>query len=118
MKITKFKTVYKKYFPVGEGWRKLVTKLVEDIIKIDSTVEISQIKEKFGTLRFYIDYGNNEIFNLIEKAEIESGKTCESCGTKNNVTTEGGWVLTLCHKCRKERTNKWKLIKLNLIKNN
>ena len=103
MKIIDFKKNYKKYFPVGEGWRKLVTKLVEDIIKIDSTVEIIQIKEKFGTLRFYVNCGNDEIFDLIEKADQESGKTCESCGTKRNVTTEGRWVLTLCQKCRKER---------------
>lgn len=79
---------------------KLVTKLVEDIIKIDSTVEISQIKEKFSSLRFYICGGSNKIYDLIEKAEQENGKTC---GTKRNVTAEGRWVLTLCQKCRKER---------------
>ena len=103
MKITEFKSYYKKYFPVGEGWRPLVTKLVEDIIKIDSTIEISQIKEKFGTLRFYINYGNDEIFDLIEKAEQESSKICENCGTRENVTTKGSWLLTLCEKCRKEK---------------
>ena len=102
MKITDFKKHYKDYFPVGEGWRGLVEKLVEDIIKIAPDVEISQIKEKFGGLRFYIDYGTDEVFDLISKAEQESFKICEGCGTKENVTTEGGWILTLCKTCRKK----------------
>ena len=96
MKIKDFKEHYKDHLPVGEGWRPLLTKLAEDITKIDPNVEISQIKEKFGTLRFYISYGSEEVFQLIEKAETESGYICETCGTKEGVTTEGGWLLTLC----------------------
>ena len=102
MKITEFKEVYKDCFPVGDGWRPLVEKLVDDIIKIDNTVEVSQVKEKYGELRFYISGGNDGIYNLIGKAEEESSKTCESCGIKENVTTKGGWLLTLCDKCRKK----------------
>ena len=103
MKITDFHKVYKDHFPVGEGWRPLVEKLVQDIVAIDTTVCISQIKEKFGTLRFYINGGNDAVYDLIDKAEQESGEICEECGTKEGVTTEGGWILTLCKKCRKSR---------------
>jgi len=103
MKITDFKKTYKKCFPVGEGWRPLVTKLVEDIIKIDKTVEISQTKEKHGGLSVQIWNGNKEVYDLIYKAEQESFKTCEHCGTKKNVTTEGGWLLTLCSVCKNAR---------------
>lgn len=107
MKIINFEKSYKQTFPVGEGWRKLVTKLVQDIIKIDSTIEVVQVKEKFGGLRFYIDGVDTKnllvIYHLISKAERESYKTCESCGTKKGVTTKGSWVLTLCEKCRKKR---------------
>ena len=106
MKIKDFKKNYKTSFPVGDGWRPLVEKLVEDIIKIAPKTEISQIKEKYGTLRFYINVGNDEVYDLIEKAEQESGKTCEECGTKRNVTTEGGWILTLCKSCRKARNER------------
>ena len=102
MKITDFKKHYKDYFPVGEGWRPLVEKLVQDIVAIDTTICISQIKEKYGGLRFYINGSNDEVFNLIDKAEHESYKICEECGTKEGVTTEGGWILTLCKPCRKE----------------
>jgi hypothetical protein len=106
MKIKDFKKHYKDCLPVGEGWRPLLTKLVEDIIKIAPETEITQIKEKFGTLRFYCaGDGGDEIYKLIERAEQESAKTCEHCGTKDSVTTEGGWLLTLCNKCRKERNS-------------
>ena len=104
MKNKDFKKAYKKCFPVGEGWRPIVTKLVDDIIKIAPNTHITQIKEKFGGLRFYCDGdGGDEIYKLIEKAEQQSLLTCERCGTVNNVTTEGDWILTLCGKCRKER---------------
>lgn len=107
MKITEFEKTYKQTFPVGEGWRKLVTKLVRDVIKIDSTVDVSQVKEKFGGLRFYIGGVDTKkskaVYHLIDKAERESYKTCESCGTKKGVTTKGSWILTLCDKCRKKR---------------
>jgi len=103
IKITEFKKHYKDCFPVGEGWRPLVEKLVDDIIAIDNTVIISQVKEKYGTLRFYIWGGNDEIYDLINKAENDSYTICENCGSKENVTTKGGWLLTLCDKCRRKR---------------
>ena len=93
LKITEFKEYYKKYFPVGKGWRHLVEKLVDDIIEIDPEVEISQVKEKFGGLRFYIWGGNDKIYKLIDEAETESYKICETCGTRDNVSTKGGWLL-------------------------
>ena len=104
MKITEWFKHYKDYYPVGEGWRKIVDNLVREIIKIDDKTEISQVKEKFGTLRFYCSGdGGDEVSKLIEKAEIESGVTCERCGTKDKVTTKGSWLLTLCPKCRKDK---------------
>ena len=106
MKVTGFIASHKDYFPVGEGWRSIVENLVREIIKIAPDTEITQIKEKFGTLRFYCwGDGGDEIDKLIEKACQESGVTCEECGTKDKVTTEGGWILTLCKKCRNARSN-------------
>lgn len=40
----------------------------------------SQVKEKFGTLRFYMDYATDEMYKLIEEAEAKSAITCELCG--------------------------------------
>ena len=113
MKIIEWINFYKNpIFPVGEGWRPLVTKLCQDIINIEPTVEVSQVKEKYGGLRFYINCGTDEIYNLIDKAETESLTICEECGTKENVTTSGGWLLTLCLKCRQERNKESKKLKI------
>lgn len=103
MKITEFKSHYKNCFPVGEGWRALVEKLVDDLANLDSTIEVAQVKEKHGTLSFYIFGGTDEAYDLIDKAERESSRICELCGTRDNVTTEGGWLLTLCKTCRENR---------------
>ena len=103
MIITKFKEIYRDCFPVGEGWRPLVEKLVDDIIAIDPDIDVTQVKEKYGGLRFYVLYGDDAVFDLISKAEDESLKICERCGTRDNVSTKGGWLMTLCDRCR---TNK------------
>jgi len=95
-------------FSIGEGWYKIVYDLTEAINNINKNVKVLQVKEKFGELRFYISIPNeeavNEIYVLIRKAMGESSKTCEFCGTKKNITTEGKfWIKTLCNKCREER---------------
>lgn len=83
---------------VGDGWFNLIYNLLEDI-DIYQKVQVLQIKEKFGGLRFYINTTQIEIHNLIDKAEIESYNICESCGTKKNVMIGGGWIKTLCKDC-------------------
>ena len=93
----------KGYFPVGEGWWGILTKLCKDICKIDETIEVYQIKEKFGGLRFYTKGTSDKIENLIDQACMESFKICEICGTHEDVSTKGSWLLTLCNKCRKRR---------------
>jgi len=103
MQITEFKDTYKEYFPVGAGWRPLVEKLVDDIIAIDPEVLVLQVKEKFGGLRFYVGGASDEVYALIDKAEEESFKICELCGTKDNVSTKCGWLSTLCDKCREKK---------------
>jgi hypothetical protein len=62
---------------------------------------VSQVKEKFGTLRFYSP-GNDRIFWFIAMAEVLSGKTCEECG-KYGRTYTNGWHSTLCEEHVKER---------------
>ena len=39
-----------------------------------------QIKEKFGTLRFYAYGGDEKTAGMIEMAEALSGRMCEECG--------------------------------------
>lgn len=65
-------------------------------------VEAVQVKEKFGTLRFYTNSGNKVIEELISMAEALTSCTCAKCGSNDNVKCTGGWVTYLCEKCMKE----------------
>lgn len=58
-------------------------------------VVATQVKEKFGTLRFYYNGGDQYIHGLVAMAESMSGVTCEVCGTPG-VARGGGWIRTLC----------------------
>jgi hypothetical protein len=65
-----------------------VPELVEQVVA-------TQIKEKFGTLRFYYNGGDEYISGLVAMADSMSGRICEDCG-KPGKRTSGGWIRTLC----------------------
>lgn len=54
-----------------------------------------QIKEKFGTLRFYCHGGDEYTDGVTSMAEAMSGCTCETCG-KPGKTGGKGWIKTAC----------------------
>jgi hypothetical protein len=58
-------------------------------------VTLDQVKEKFGTLRFYYSGGDDVIDGMVRMAESMSGVTCEECG-KPATQTPGGWIKTVC----------------------
>ena len=64
-------------------------------IKECPQVTLDQVKEKFGTLRFYYSGGDDYISGLVSMAESMSGVTCETCG-KPGTQTSGGWIKTAC----------------------
>ena len=64
-------------------------------IKECPQVTLDQVKEKFGTLRFYYSGGDDYISGLVSMAESMSGVTCEECG-KPGTQTSGGWIKTVC----------------------
>ena len=85
----------------GESKGHIVTQ--EDIddskVRMDEEAEkvptVVQVKEKFGTLRFYIQAGTDEHDNYISFAESMSARTCETCG-KPGKTLGRGWYYTSC----------------------
>ena len=94
-------------FEISSGWMGLVQPILNEIKHWNETnpdkpqIKIFQIKEKFGELRFYADNCPDYIDDMISKAERESHKICERCGSATNVTTKGpGWITTLCDDCR------------------
>lgn len=68
----------------------------------------TQVKEKFGTLRFYY-YGGDEYCRGIESlAESMSAVTCEDCGNPGKLLTQG-WFKTLCETHAKEQHYDWEI---------
>ena len=55
----------------------------------------SQVKEKFGGLRFYVNGAIDKHWNYISFAESMSYRTCEECGAPGKRYTDG-WHRTLC----------------------
>jgi hypothetical protein len=104
-------------FECNDGWFTLIDTLMESIqnyVKWNlkgEEIQLIQVKEKFGGLRFYINGGNDMIRGMIWYAEALSNKTCEFCGTTNNIGWTQGWVFTICKDCfdaGKTNQKQWK----------
>lgn len=84
------------FFEVDNGWLPLIKELIEDLIKLGWDKKVTQVKEKFGGLRFYINSGSNEIHERITEAERKSYETCEITGNPGELRNDIGWYRTLC----------------------
>jgi hypothetical protein len=58
-------------------------------------VVVEQIKEKFGTLRFYYRGGDDVINGMVRMAEAMSEVICEECG-RPGETNGNEWLRTTC----------------------
>jgi hypothetical protein len=59
-------------------------------------VKIAQYKEKFGTLRIYIDGSDDTVGGMIRFAEYLSSVTCQDTGKRGRLCKRGMWYITLC----------------------
>ena len=99
-------------FECGDGWFNILNQLMGNIQhhldwknrdgEVVPQVTLDQVKEKFGTLRFYYTGGDDYISGLVTMAESMSGVTCEGCGNPAE-THGGGWVRTICTPCEEQR---------------
>jgi len=107
-------------FEHGDGWYTIILTLMEEIEKVctetNTSIQVQQVKEKFGTLRFYIQFNGStqkdetirkqayeRIYELIERAEARTEFVCEGCGEPSvQPNPSQGWVRTLCEKCWNE----------------
>jgi hypothetical protein len=55
----------------------------------------TQVKEKYGTLRFYYVGGDNIVDAFVNMGESMSSVMCEVCGAPGH-SRGGGWIQTLC----------------------
>ena len=121
-------------FCCGDGWFDLIYQLsvsIETELKAigfepssQSWPIVSQVKEKFGTLCYYMQFPVienaeehqdvtsadveipdeviNKIRQLIGEAEVKSVTTCEECGLPGDLKNEGWWH-TSCSVCEAMR---------------
>lgn len=81
---------------VGFGWHGL---LEEIYAKLPTNASVSTVKEKFGTLRVYIDNIDRNLLEEIDKICAHSSLICESCGKPATTKSTNGWLVTLCQDC-------------------
>ena len=135
-----FAFMKEKHCECNDGWHDLLFSLckeIDDVYKkagMTPDIVICQVKEKFGTLRFYFTFEgkeqkihafdflgvggirymqednplHKEIADIVKKYEKKSGSVCEMCGGGGKLRTELPWVLTLCDRCHSERMSKRK----------
>ena len=96
---------------INPGWYPLVEDLIAKIeghlaekqalglLDPDYPFSVFQIKEKYGTLRFYVSAADDTIFQWIHEAERKSASVCEMCGADGKLCGSS-WLHTLCESCR------------------
>jgi hypothetical protein len=104
-------------FECGDGWFNILNMLMGNIQhhidwknrteEVVAQVTLDQVKEKFGTLRFYYSGGDDYISGLVSMAESMSGVTCESCGNPAGVQNNGGWMRAICDPCETKREEEY-----------
>lgn len=96
-------------FECGDGWYTLIDNLCAQIthhLKYNAKPETEpfvcdQVKEKFGTLRFYGHGGDERVWAFVWFAENFSGRICETCGRPGKLITNG-WYYTACEEHTEE----------------
>jgi len=58
-------------------------------------VIVTQVKEKFGTLRFYYNGGDDYVAGIVAMAEAMTSVTCERCG-KPGTRNDSGYISVRC----------------------
>lgn len=91
----------------GRGWYNLLDQMLKEMVKSGfdpARDRITQIKEKFGSLRVYVDFDYSHeddparadrVLNAMLNAD-ESASTCEKCGKPGQLLVSGGWWLARC----------------------
>lgn len=90
------------------GWAEIVENLLKELKKVlsgtSAKVQISEITEKFGTLRVYYcvermsQMQRSLIGILMENAEKDSRTKCAVCGDHGKIDKSIGWISIRCER--------------------
>jgi len=96
---------YTEWDSMPIGWKKAFgNEYLEDLkiqLKKDKMLyswRIHDIKEKWGTLQLYCNFGSAELYKIISEYEDLSYHTCINCG-KHATVLSGGWICPYCDDC-------------------
>jgi hypothetical protein len=91
-----------RWLRVDRGWYPLVCGVDEQLAAIDRDYVVHQVKEKFGTLRYYFTPSDRatahiaEMERIVAEAELRSSEICEHTGAPGiTMSTVSGWLATL-----------------------
>lgn len=78
----------------GDGWIEILDSMchqISEAVKAGTMPPViaTQVKEKFGSLRFCYYGGDDETERLADLAEEQSEKVCEMCGKPGTMQTKG-----------------------------
>lgn len=105
-----------RWISCDKGWYKLLAETNRKMKMMWPQYEIHQVKEKYGTLRFYWGVPfedenwqamNEDVRNTVHgimediayQAEHRSGYICETCGGHGKTRVRNHWYKTLCATC-------------------
>lgn len=88
-------------FECGDGWFSLIDAacaLIQRHINATATDQLiaTQLKEKFGGLRFYYWQGDDYEASVVDLAELLSLHVCEICAAPGKTVSLSGWMQTRC----------------------
>lgn len=93
-----------RWISASRGWYPILIELDQALAAIDPGYEVHQVKEKFGTLRYYFrtERADTEgrMDTLVREAEKRCETTCELCGDPGVLhARSNGWLKTVCPSC-------------------
>jgi len=90
---------WEKLLRCDDGWINIIAECHSELLAIDNNYSIYQIKEKFGTLRYYCEPSNpkhkEKFSEIVDKYERMSIKTCEISGASGVLMKKDGCLKTL-----------------------
>jgi hypothetical protein len=95
----------RNFFGVGNGWLGIIKETIEDITPMGWNKEVTQVKEKFGGLCFYITSAPENVHMRIIESDKLSYTVCEICGDIGYNKPHNGWYQTLCEKHHQEKNH-------------
>lgn len=83
-------------------WHMCIDEINEEVHKskyLEKNFYFKQIKEKYGEIRAYTNFYNEEIGRIIDNYSFISSNVCQRCGKPDSSISKGYWVECCCKDC-------------------